>query len=165
MSLPILVTALPHYLDSKSSSKVLSHYKFARSPVQQSYVSAKCWQSSLIEKIKHLLSKYLSQTSTFFAPEDVRVGQSRYFFNRGVKQWKTWLKQGGEIVADYSQEESSKQAPVYCHISHTVGTTGNKRRHKKAGKNAWVSKILTRDCQIECMRFIKCQCSQWAACH
>lgn len=165
MSLLILVIALPHYLDSKPFSIVPSHDKFAQGPVQQSYISAKCWRSSLIENIKFLLSKYLSQTSTFFAPEDVRVGQQRYFFNNGIKDRKTWLKQRDEILAGSSQEEYSKQAPVCCHISHTVGMTGNERRHKKAEKNAWVSKSLTRDSQIECMIFTKRQCSQWAAHH
>lgn len=43
----------------------------------------------------------------------------------------TGLKQGDEILAGSSQEEYSKQAPMYCHISHTLGMTGNERRHKR----------------------------------
>lgn len=117
--------ALPHYLDNKLSKK---NDKFAQGSIQQSYISATRWQSSLIEKIRHLLSKYLSQTSTFLFL--VRVGKQRYFFSSSIKEWKTGLKQD-EILAGSSQEEYSKQAPVFCCISHTVVMTRKERRQER----------------------------------
>lgn len=117
--------ALPHYLDNKPSKK---NDKFAQGSIQQSYISATRWQSSLIEKIRHLLSKYLSQTSTFLFL--VRVGKQRYFFSSSIKEWKTGLKQD-EILAGSSQEEYSKQVPMFCCISHTVVMTRKERRQER----------------------------------
>lgn len=118
--------ALPHYLDNKPSKK---NDKFAQGSIQQSYISATRWQSSLIEKIRHLLSKYLSQTSTFLFL--VRVGKQRYFFSSSIKEWKTGLKQADEILAGSSQEEYSKQVPMFCCISHTVVMTRKERRQER----------------------------------
>lgn len=94
VSLLILMITSPHYLDCKSScKKVPSHDKFAQGPVQQNSISA------LTEEFKNLLSRYVSQTSTFMLLMMLEWKNMGGFFNISIQKWKAGLKQGDGILA------------------------------------------------------------------